>query len=558
MSFIKYIPPRSAIDDLFGTSSLSTYDPLFEGFLMSYQRAWVEDKSSLKVASKGRRAGITWAEAWDDVTIAATAKSAGGDDVWYIGDTKDKGREFIKTCQNFALIIADELLESEEFLFDDIEVDEATGEVKTRQITAWRITFASGFRITALSSNPANIRGLQGIVVIDEAAFHQNVAKVIDACVALLIWGGKIRIISTHNGKANPFNQLITEIETGARAGSVHHFPFDLAVTEGLFERVWATKLKARGIPFSPEEKSKWYNDVRRTYGLRTEAMREELDEIPREGEGTMIPLALIEACANSDYKVLRWTKPETKGNKDFVDWSEAERRAQVNAWLRETVLPVLESLPFFTYHLGEDFAMRQDRTSLAIGYLDQRLVRHVPLLIELQNCPYDQQKQVAKFIGDFLRDKRRLGRFHLDANGNGMVLAQEIRQHYGEDRVTEQMPNDAWLLRTVTPLFSAAFMDRAIMIPADLDVRNDLHQFRMISGVGRIPTDVRSEGTDGGRRHADSAVALLNFYAATLGVVVHYGWTSVISEQTDAMQHHDDADDDAAVGRALFDDGAF
>ena len=91
----------------------------------------------------------------------------------------------------------------EEFLFEDQDDDG-----KTRHITAYRIRFASGFQVCALSSRPANIRGLQGHVVIDEAAFHPDVQGVLDAAAALLIWGGQITVISSHNGKNYPFAQF--------------------------------------------------------------------------------------------------------------------------------------------------------------------------------------------------------------------------------------------------------------------------------------------------------------------------------------------------------------
>ena len=75
--------------------------------------------------------------------------------------------------------------------------------------------FASGFRITALSSRPENIRGLQGLVNLDEAALHKNVAKVLKSATALLIWGGRIRVWSTHRGKKNAFNQLVQDVRAG-------------------------------------------------------------------------------------------------------------------------------------------------------------------------------------------------------------------------------------------------------------------------------------------------------------------------------------------------------
>jgi len=46
----------------------------------------------------------------------------------------------------------------------------------------------------------ANLRGKQGRVIIDEAAFHDNLEELLKAALALLMWGGEVRIISTHNG----------------------------------------------------------------------------------------------------------------------------------------------------------------------------------------------------------------------------------------------------------------------------------------------------------------------------------------------------------------------
>jgi phage FluMu gp28-like protein len=265
-------PPRSPIDDIFpGALPPEDLDPLADGILMAHQKAWVEDQSPLKLGEKGRRTGITFAEALDSTLIAAASKKAGGDNSYYIGDTKEKGLEFIATCARFAKNVAKELLEVEEFVFEDEQPDGSS-----KFINSYRIRFASGFQIVALSSRPANIRGLQGRVVIDEAAFHQNVAAVIDACNALLIWGGTIRIISTHNGALNPFNELIKECLEGKYDYSIHRVTFDDAVANGLYERVCLM----RGWDPSPEGKAEWYARIRRAYGSRVAAMREELDEM--------------------------------------------------------------------------------------------------------------------------------------------------------------------------------------------------------------------------------------------------------------------------------------
>lgn len=51
--------------------------------------------------------GITFAEALDSVITAASRKSAHGMDVFYVGDTKEKGLEFIGYCAKFSRVIAE-------------------------------------------------------------------------------------------------------------------------------------------------------------------------------------------------------------------------------------------------------------------------------------------------------------------------------------------------------------------------------------------------------------------------------------------------------------------
>lgn len=504
-------PPRSPIDDLIpGGLPDASLDPLADGILMRHQKDWIADTSPLKLAEKGRRTGITFAEALDSTLIAAAAQSAGGDSTYYIGDTKPKGLEFVAVCARFAKAVAAELLEVSEFVFDDLQPDGST-----KQIAAYRIRFASGNEIVGLSSNPANIRGLQGRVVIDEAAFHRDVAAVIDACNAMLIWGGTIRIISTHNGALNPFNQLIKETREGAYDYSIHTITFDEAVENGLYERVCLMK----NWDATAEGKAKWYQGIRRSYGSRAEAMREELDVIAREGDGVLLPLAWIEACSTDRYKVAKWEPPaEGRGQRPFVHWPEDVRREAMLNWLHREVLPVLMRFGSdgHTWFLGGDFAMRQDRSSYPIGFVDDRLRRHVPLILELKQCPYDQQKQALYWLVDVIQEIGRFGGGVLDANGNGMALAQEAAQRFGPERIVELMPSAAWS-RENGPPFRAAFEDGTILIPAEKDTRDDLRQLKIIGGVAKLPTHVRTKGTDGGKRHGDNAIGLWNFYAATL-----------------------------------------
>ena len=187
--------------------------------LMPYQQRWVADTSPLKVIEKSRRTGITWAEASDDVLIAASSAPAGGMNVYYIAYNQDMTVEYIQACAMWARAFNYAASEIEEGFWEEDEDD--------KHIKTYTIKFPdSGFRVVALSSRPSNLRGRQGIIVIDEAAFHEQLDELLKAALAMLIWGGKVRVISTHDGDDNPFNTLIGDIRAGRQGGqrTSHYF----------------------------------------------------------------------------------------------------------------------------------------------------------------------------------------------------------------------------------------------------------------------------------------------------------------------------------------------
>lgn len=86
-----------------------------------------------------------------------------------------------------------------EYLGEEVLRDE------DKDVLTFVIRFSSGFRISALSSRPSNLRGKQGKVTIDETAFHEKLGELLEAPMALWLWGGRVHVISTHNGEANAF-----------------------------------------------------------------------------------------------------------------------------------------------------------------------------------------------------------------------------------------------------------------------------------------------------------------------------------------------------------------
>ncbi len=478
-------------------------NPLAFGVFMEHQRSWVADTSYLKLCEKGRRTGITWAEAHDDTITAASSRNAGGDNVFYIGDTKEKGLEFIGYCAHFAKIMASAMADSYEgievILFEDQKEDGTT-----RQITSYRIRFASGFQIVALSSRPENIRGLQGIVVIDEAAFHPDVAGVIGAANALIIWGGKIRIISTHNGWQNAFNQLIHDTKRGEYDYSLHRYTFDDAVGNGLYERVCFVK----NLEPSEEGKKQWYNKVRRTYGNKTAQMREELDAIPQEGSGTAISSLLAEARSNKDHAVIRWAK-----EKDYVLTNPRKREEDCKNWIKDNLDPLLNNLPDTLYWFGQDYARHRDFSVYALMYKADDMTRKIPITIELHKIPSAQQHQILFHMLDTVN----LAGGGMDAGGNGETIAENTADRYGHDIIHQIKLTASWYATNMQD-FVDAFTEETIEIPRNKDIISDITSLRRVDGIIKPPSNRIADNEDpDAKRHCDAAIAYALGYFSTL-----------------------------------------
>jgi phage FluMu gp28-like protein len=491
--------------ELLGQELPGDHDPLADGILMAHQKAWLEDTSDLKLAVKGRRTGITYAEALDDTLIAASARSAGGDNIFYIGDTKDKGLEFIRYVAHFARIVAKEMTAYEEFLFED---QQESGESK--HISAYRVRFASGYQVVALSSRPANIRGLQGIVVIDEAAFHKDVGLVLEAVNALLIWGGKIRVISTHNGEDNAFNQLITDTRAGLYAYKIHHIPFSAAVRNGLYERVCLL----RGWEPSEAGKAEWLDKIIRSYGPRAEARDEELEAIPRKSSGAYLPRSLVQKAQGEAIPVLRWSKGEAW-------YLDDNRLAEAKAWFADHVKPLLDRLdPRRRSALGQDFARDGDLSVILVAQEDAGDAWKSAFQLEMRRIPFDVQQYV---LFQILERLPRLTAAALDARGNGQSHAEAAAQRFGVERVLCIKATVQWYAMAF-PEYRAALEDRSFILPPGEDVIAD-HRLAVLVRGNPSVSDQHTKGADGEQRHGDGMIAALLCHHASQTEPEVYGY---------------------------------
>lgn len=523
------------------------FNPLATGVLMAHQSEWITMQQDLDIAvcEKGRRTGITFAQAMTDTITGASAKAAGGDNVWYMADTREKGLEYIGYVAKFALIVArGQATMIEQHIFVDQLEDGSS-----RNIQAFRVRFASGYRVTALSSRPENIHGLQGLVSIDEAALHKNVGHVLESATALLIWGGRIRVWSTHRGKKNPFNQFVQDVRAGryGKKAKVIRIGFDDAVANGLFERVCFM----RGTAPTEQAKQEWYEAIRAGYGPRKAAMREELDVIPRDGEGSAIHGVWIERAMPEIRPVLRIVF-----NDDFPKRPELERESWCATWIATNLLPVLDDVTqgfSGNWAIGMDFARHRHFSVIKPARITQELRRDVPFLIELANAPTRQQEQILWALLDTLKNWTFAG----DASGPGQTLMEYTGDRYGRAEWDEE--HNRWTGGPVHEItlsrpwyglwmgkYISLFEDGFITLPRDASLEDDHRAVEFIDGIPMVPKIERKDLKDAELvRHGDGAIAgaLMNY--AALNQVG--GWVSefVAVPRDKSFGGHSSSDDD-------------
>jgi phage FluMu gp28-like protein len=478
--------------------------------LLPYQKRWIKDDSPLKIAEKSRRTGITWAEAADAALVASMSKAAGGHNHFYVGSNKEMAREFIDAVSMWAKAFDKAAGDVQEEVFND----------EGKDVLTFVVYFASGFKVQALSSNPSNLRGMQGTVTIDEAAFHERLAEVLKAALALTMWGAKVRLISTHNGVENLFNQLIQDSRAGKKRYSIHTITLDDACRDGLYKRICQVKKRE----WSQQAEDQWKADLLRDTATEEDAL-EEYYCVPKNGGGAYISRSLRERAARLDAPVVRFT-----GSTAFNSAGEGERMREMQEWLVQHVGPLLKKLPKKQRHaLGEDFARNGDLTVFAPMTIEDDTKRTVPFIVELGNVPFKQQEQALYYICDRL--PRRDGIF-LDARGNGQYLAEQAHYKYGEE-VVEVMLSVAYY-RENMPRFKAAFEDDEIVLPKHEDIITDLGQIQIFRGVPGID-DSRTKGSDGNKRHGDSAVAIFLAYLASKADLTRYELHTIKADEDEA-----------------------
>ncbi len=469
--------------------------------LLPYQRAWGRDTAQVKVWEKSRRIGASYAEAAFSVLEAATNKSKGGQSTFYLSYNKEMTRQFIEDCAFWARSFQKAAGELEEVILKD----------EDKAITVFRISFETGFQVWGLPSEPRSLRSKQGRVIIDEAAFVDDLSELLKAAIALTMWGGSVSIMSTHNGVENPFNELVGDIRAAKLGYSLHRTTIQDALDQGLYKRICLIT----GQDWEQDKEEEWLKSLLDRYG---EGAAEELYCLPRRSGERYLSRSLAESCADGAIPVIQYHCKD-----DFTFAPEGEREEATRRWVADYLAPILEAAPGHPAYIGMDFARSGDLSVMALSENKGRDLNSL-VYIEMRNVPFSQQFQIFKALWE------GHGRIHgasLDARGNGQHLAELAAQEYGPLMVNQVMISRKFYMEYM-PKYKARLENREIIIPGTPEIIDDHRTVKLSGGIPLIGEHLKSKS---GIRHGDgviAAVMMVHAFENDKGGHQDYGYEAV------------------------------
>ncbi len=423
--------------------------------LLAYQQRWIDEPSAFAICEKSRRIGLSWADAAESVLHAA----GGAGNVYYQSYSQDMTRTYIDDCAAWARRFGLAVGEVEQSVISD----------EREQILKYSVTCDSGKFIQAVPSSPRSLRskGRPGDrYVLDEAAFCDDLDELLKAATAITVWGGRVRIISTHHGEANAFNRLVLGVREGKHPRyALHRVTLDDAVDDGLARRVASLS----GRPWRDGDAARWRDEIVSGYTDPAQ-VDEELFCKPSQGGGAW----------------LRW------------DWIRAAGHAEAGQ---------PDGYTGGLTWVGVDIARRRD---LWVAVVLERVgdVLWTRELCTGRDMPFAEQAAIL----NRLIERYRPVRIAMDQTGMGEAVVEQAQETHGKSRVEGVLLTAGRRLDVATAL-REAMEDARVRIPDDEPLRQDLHAIKAETGQTGAPRLVAERsGTDG---HADRFWALALAVAA-------------------------------------------
>lgn len=331
-------------------------------------------------------------------------------------------------------------------------------------MTRAEITFANKSRIVAIPANPDTARGYSANLVLDEFAIHEkpwDIWAAIYPSITNPLKGKKLlRIVSTPKGMGNKFADLWHKND----AYSKHKVTIHDAVRQGLPINI--DELRA-GV----DDPDIWAQEY----------LCEFIDTT-----SVLLPYELIAPC--------EMPQREMDALRAAIDTNQ----------------PISESANQPLY-IGMDIGRSKDLSVILVGAKVNGTTYLVRTEI-LRRMPFAEQ---LRALCDIARDSR-VRRVAIDATGIGAMLAEEARRALGG-----KVEGVTFNVKTKGELYAnlrRAFDDKTVRIPAERDLREDLHAVQRNVSTGGAIT-YRAPRNDDGHSDRAAALALLLHAAGKRGV---------------------------------------
>jgi phage FluMu gp28-like protein len=434
--------------------------------LCPFQKCWLLESAPMAIAEKSRRIGWTWVHALR-VVLGRLENECN----YYHSSTDDTAtREFVDYCGDWARMMN-----------AVAQVTDETDVIEEREIRTKVMTFPNGRKIVAGSSNPTFLRSKGGEVGLDEFAFHQNARELVKAAHATaLFWGYPLRIWSTHNGEGSYFNGLLRSARKGEIKAAVHSVNILQAVEDGIVERIIMRKKRLDDVPAVDEKaRREWLDELRSTCPDQA-TWNEEYMCMPSSDAAALLTYDLIRTCerGREDLPIVEDPR-EIKTNAPLYAGMDVGRQKDLTVfWVLARVGDVFETRLIRTFH--------KTQYSLQESFLD-------------------------------LLMRQGIKRICIDSTGIGDMLAERAGQRWGTWRcegVKFTVESKSGLAMPLVRLFE----DRLVRVPADADVREDLHKVRkIVTSAGNVRFDAQHDEAG----HADRFWALALAYQAADAVQI-------------------------------------
>ncbi len=430
--------------------------PKKNALFLPYQKAWIEDRSQIKLMEKGRQIGISWSSAYDLVRQQSleTARL----DAWCSSRDDQQARLLLQDCAAFAKILNIAAQDLGEVIVD-----------KDTDIRSYTLKFSNECKINSMSSNPDAQAGKRGTRLLDEFALHKDPKKLYDIALPGITWGGQLAGVSTHRGSKNFFNLIIRQIKENENPKkiSLHTVTLQTALEQGFLFKL-QSKLPP-GDPRQEMDETDYFNHVRASCSS-DEAFLQEFMCVPIDDNGCFIDPELMAGC---EYDL-----------KD--DWEQ-----EIHAIKNEI-------------YIGIDIGRKADLTVIWICEKmgDRFYTRQI---ITMKNTTFSAQKKV---IWPLIANSN-VRRCCIDATGLGMQLSEEAKNDFGYK--VEPITFSAKIKEEMAFKLKSKMESRDFKFPFDNVIRTD---FMSVKKEITTSGNIRFSADRGPNGHSD------RFWAAALCLI--------------------------------------